>query len=207
MRIESAVFAPAAYAPYPDAGWRARCTLRRIEAAMMSRTDATRRTTRRSSLPIVIGPVVLGVCWIALGVVAGAQHAACWGGFDLASIAGPLALNYRLDPDLGPALPLFGYAAQCISAYLLLFLCGLVAMGRRSKTIFVAISAFGTVIVSLYFCGAYLAAFPALLDGGMFCDLGFELIPYGGLILAAVVAVVGTVVGWLIDRRAMADGR
>lgn len=84
----------------------------------MSRRGVTRRTIRRAYLPIVIGPIVLAVCWIALGVLAGAQHAS-----------------------------------------------------------------------------------------GMFCDLGFELIPYGGLVLAAFVIVVGTVVGWLIDRRAVAGGR
>ncbi len=173
---------------------------------MISRTGVTRRTTRRAYLPIIIGPIVLAVCWIGLGIFAGAQHAACWGGFDLTHIAGPLAMNYRLDPDVGPALPLLGYAAQSISAYVLLFLCGLVAMRRRSRTMLVAISAFGTAIVSLYFCAAYVAAYPELLDGGMFCDLGFELVPYGGLILAAVVIVVGTAVGWLIDRRATAGG-
>jgi len=171
---------------------------------MMSRTGVTRRTTRRAYLPIVIGPIVLAVCWIVIGVLAGAQHAACWGGFELTKVAGPLALNYRLDPNVGPALPLFGYAAQSISAYLLLFLCGLIAVRRRSRTTLVAISSIGTAIVSLYFCAAYIAAYRDLLDGGMFCDLGFELIPYGGLILAAVVIVVGTAVGWLIDRRDMA---
>ena len=172
----------------------------------MSRTGATRRTTRRAYLPIVIGPIVLAVCWICLGILAGAQHAACWGGFDLTQIAGPLALNYRLDPDVGPALPLLEYAAQSISAFVLLFLCAIVAVRRRSRRTLVAISSFGTAIVSLYFCAAYIAAYPELLDGGMFCDLGFELIPYGGLILAAIVSVVGTVVGWLLDRRAAADG-
>jgi hypothetical protein len=167
----------------------------------MGRTGVNERSTRRASFPIVVGPVVLAVCWIVLGLFAKAQHAACWGGLDVSNIAGPLALNYRMDPNVGPELPLLGYAAQCVSAYALLFVSGYVAMRRGARTILVAISAFGTTIVTLYFCAAYIATYPDLIHGGMFCDLGFALIPYGGLILAAIVIVIGSVVGWLLDRR------
>lgn len=174
---------------------------------MMGRTGVKKRATRGASLPIVAGPIVLAVCWIVLGVFANAQHAACWGGFDASNIAGPLALNYRMDPNIGPALPLVGYAAQCVSAYALLFVSGYVAMRRGARTILLAISAYGTAIVSLFFCAAYVATYPDLRDGGMFCDLGFELIPYGGLILAAIVIAVGSLIGWLVDRRSAAAVR
>ena len=140
---------------------------------MMSRTGATRRTTRRAYLPIVIGPIVLAVCWICLGILAGAQHAACWGGFDLTQIAGPLALNYRMDPDVGPALPLLGYAAQSISAFVLLFLCAIVAVRRRSRRILVAISAFGTLGVLLYCGREYVVAGQGVGEGSSWCcDVG-----------------------------------
>jgi hypothetical protein len=168
---------------------------------MTTRPDPGRRIARLARLPILVGPIVLAMCWSVLAVVANAQHAACWGGFNLTNIAGPLSLDYRLYGNVGPALPLLMYAAMALSPYLLLYAAGLIALRSRATTIVFAISVFGTALVALCYCLGYATAYADLASGGFLCDLGFELIPFGGLIAAVLVIVLGSFIGWLIQRR------
>lgn len=168
---------------------------------MISRPAANRRRAKLAGLPLIAGLLVLAACWTTLGLIAQAQHAACWDGFKLARIAGPLALDYKIDNDAGPVLPLLAYAAQSVSSYVLLFIAGLIAIRRNAWAILVAISPVGTVVVSLFFCAAYISTYPDLARGGFLCDLGFELIPFGGLTVAAFVIAAGSLIGWLAGRR------
>ncbi|HEY5094723.1 MAG TPA: hypothetical protein VII69_06400 [Candidatus Eremiobacteraceae bacterium] len=168
---------------------------------MVSRPPGDRESARLTSLPIVIGPIVLALCWTTLGLVAQAQHASCWDGFKLARVAGPLALDYKFNDNVGPALPLLTYAMQAVSAYVLLFVFGVVAAQRSARAILVAISLIGTIVVSLFFCAAYVATYADLARGGFLCDLGFELIPFGGFALAVIVVAAGWLIGWLAGRR------
>ena len=137
--------------------WRARCARRPIRAPAWSRTGLRDGHSPRI-FPIVVGPS----CSRSVGRRRhryGAQRRV-FSGFDLTNRR-PLAMNY-LDPDVGPRC-LSG--VQCISA----MCCPACRDGGR-RTVLVAIRV-RTAIVSLYFCAAYIAAYPALLDGGMFCDL------------------------------------
>jgi hypothetical protein len=168
---------------------------------MTTRPDPRGRVARLVSLPLFVGPIVLAACWTILGIVANAQHVACWGGFNLTNIAGPLALDYRFYGNVGTALPLLAYIAQSIAAFGLLYAAGLIALRCRATSICFAISVFGSVLVSLCFCIGYATTFPDLANGGFLCDLGFELIPYGGLIAAVLAIVLGSLVGWQIQRR------
>jgi hypothetical protein len=168
---------------------------------MTMRPDPGRRAARLARLPILVGPIVLTVCWAVLAMVATAQHASCWGGFNLTSIAGPLSLDYRFYGDVSPVLPLLTYAVLAVSPYLLLYAAGLIALRRRATTILVAIAVFGTALVSLSYGIGYAATYPEIAGGGFLCDLGFELIPYGGLIAALLVILLGSLIGWLIQRR------
>ena len=156
-------------------------------------------------LPIIAGPIVLATCWIVFALVANAQHASCWGGFDLKNIAGPLALDYKIGYSLSPALPLLVYAAQSVASYLMLFVGGLIAFRLRSKPILVAISVFGTLVLSAFFCIAYAASYPDIFNGGMLCDLGFELVPYAGIVLTLALIAAGSLIGRLIGRRNAGD--
>jgi hypothetical protein len=168
---------------------------------MISRPPAKGRRARLAGLPLIAGPVVLALCWTTLGLVAQAQHATCWDGFKLARIAGPLALDYKIDNEAGPVLPLVAYAAQTVSSYVLLCIAGLIAARRKAWAILIAISPVGTVVVSLFFSAAYVATYSDLARGGFLCDLGFELIPFGGLTVAAFVIAAGSLIGWLAGRR------
>ncbi len=168
---------------------------------MTTRPDLGRRLARYARLPIVVGPIVLVACWTILGLVANVQHAACWDGFNLTNIAGSLALDYRFYGNIGPILPLAMYAVQAVSAYLLLYAAGLIALRMRAMTVVFAIAIVGTVIVSLAYCVGYATAYADLASGGILCDLVFELMPFGGLIAAVLVIVLGSLIGWLIQRR------
>jgi hypothetical protein len=202
MCIESPMSAPALHAPYPKFGWRAMGASRRIDAAMTTRPDPGRRVARLASVPIVVGPIVLAACWATLAIVANAQHAACWGGFNLTNIAGPLSLDYRLYANDSPVLPLLAYALLAVAPFLLLYGGGLFALRRRADPIFCAIALFGTAFVALFYCVGYATTYSDLANGGFLCDLGFALIPYGGLIAAGLAGIVGSIVGWLIQRSA-----
>jgi hypothetical protein len=169
---------------------------------MTTRPDPGRRLARYARLPILVGPIVLAACWTVLAIVANAQHAACWGGFNLTNIAGPLSLDYRFYANVSPLWPLLAYAVLAISPYLLLYAAGLIASRLRAMTVFFAISLVGTVLVSLCYCVGYATAYPDLASGGFLCGLGFELIPYGGLIAAVLVILLGSFIGWLIQRPA-----
>jgi hypothetical protein len=168
---------------------------------MTTRPDPDRRLARYARLPILVGPIVLGVCWTVLGIVANAQRTACWDGFNLTNIAGSLALDYRFYGNVGPILPLVTYAAQAASAYLLLYAVGLIALRWHATTILFAISVFGTALVSLSYCVGYATTYSDLASGGILCDLGFELVPFGGIIAAVLVILLGSFIGWLIQRR------
>ena len=169
---------------------------------MTTRLDLGRRIARLARLPILVGPIVLAVCWAIFALVASAQHASCWGGFNLANIAGPLSLDYRFYGNVSPVWPLLTYAALAVLPYLLLYAAGLVALRRGATTVLFAISVFGSALVSLSYCIGYATAYPDVAGGGFLCDLGFELIPYGGLIAAVLVILLGSLIGWLIQRRA-----
>jgi hypothetical protein len=168
---------------------------------MTTRPDPGRRLARYARLPILVGPIVLAACWTILGIVANAQHAACWGGFDLANIAEPLSLDYRMYANVSPVWPLLTYALLAVSPYVLLYAAALIALRLRAMTVVFAISVIGTTLVSLSYCVGYATTYPDLAGGGFLCDLGFELIPYGGLIAAVLVILLGSFVGWLTDRR------
>lgn len=168
---------------------------------MTTRPDLGRRIARFARLPILVGPIVLAACWTILAMVANAQHVACWGGFNLANIAGPLSLDYRLYANVSPVWPLLTYALLAALPYALLYAAGLIALRRRATTILVAIAGIGTAMVSLFYVVGYATSYPDLASGGFLCDLGFELIPYGGFIAAVVVIVLGSFIGWLIQRR------
>lgn len=168
---------------------------------MVLRPPTDGQSARFVRLPIVIGPVVLALCWTILGLVAHARHASCWDGFNLARIAGPLASDYKFSSNAGPVLPLLTYAAQAFSAYVLLFVFGVVAARRGAQAIVLAMSLIGTIVVSLFFCTAYIATYSDLARGGFLCDLGFELIPFGGFALAVFVVAAGWLIGWIAGRR------
>jgi hypothetical protein len=168
---------------------------------MTTRPDPGRRVARLAILPMIVGPIVLAASWTILGIAANAQHVACWGGFNLTNIAGPLALDYRFYGNAGTALPLLTYIAQAIAAYAILYVAGRIALRFHATTICFAISVFGTVLVSLCFCVGYATSFSDLVNGGFLCGLGFELIPYGGLIAAVLAVVLGSLIGWLIQRQ------
>ena len=160
---------------------------------------------RLARLPIFAGPIVLAACWIVFALVASARHASCWGGFNLKNIAGALDIDFKIGYDVPAAVPLFVYAAQTFASYLMLFVGGLIAFRRRSKPILIAISIFGTLAISTFFCVAYAATYSDIFNGGMLCDLGFELIPYAGFVLTLVVIAAGSLIGWMIGRRNAGD--
>jgi hypothetical protein len=57
------------------------------------------------------------------------------------------------------------------------------------------------LIVSVFYCIGYFAAYSDLADGGFLCDLGFELVPYAALGLTVLSIALGSLIGWLVDRR------
>jgi hypothetical protein len=163
-------------------------------------------------LPTLAGAVVLSGCWVAVAVLIVVSGSACFlGELGLEPVARSLAFQFGTwdESGFGTVLACLIYAGLSLAPFLLLSGCvGLAARART--TLFLAVLALtGTVFVALYDLLGYWAAAFDIAHGGMFCDMAFHLVPFGGLIAGACAATVGSLAALLIEwrRRARSSSR
>jgi len=152
-------------------------------------------------LPLAAGAIVLPLCWIALRVEVGDEPGACYGGMSLEAVGDGLAHDLHIYGDFGGLLALFIYASVSFIPFLLLWGCVLLA-ARASSTRFLAVQAFvGVALISIYFALGYWAASSDLTHSGMFCSLGFNLVPLAGVIAGAGAVVVASLAAFVFARK------
>jgi len=145
--------------------------------------------------------VLLG-CWTLL-MLSLRGTSGCFGGYSEDPVMGAgmtLARDFDLDDFPGGfVLSIAVYIAVSLIPFLLLWASLLLARRSRSDRFLITLSGMGTALLAIYFVAGFVIAQGDLARGGMLCDLGFLLVPIGGVVLGGGIVILSAVVAWIAE--------